>query len=189
MAEHRSARFNLLQSDGRPTTSSSRSSTLRERRRSTANVHKDVAHHHDFGQPGLADLARALAHQPESRSTRLLKVAADFLTMNYHDGYGIPGGRDAPCSTTTGRRQKPALRDGDDHLPGNCRARRSSSARSSRCATFCFCTDGVSRPPHRSREGNPRRSVRVRPGVRTSRCVTGGEPDSEDGGRGRLLGR
>ena len=26
-----------------------------------------------------------------SRSTRRAKVAADFLTMNYHDAYGVPG--------------------------------------------------------------------------------------------------
>ena len=58
------------------------------------NVHEAVAHHHDFDEEGGLILHERSPINPKSVYATS-KVAADFLTMNYHDAYGIPGCRHA----------------------------------------------------------------------------------------------
>ena len=97
------------------------------------NVRDDVAHHHDFDDDGGLILHERSPINPKSIYATA-KVAADFLTMNYHDAFGLPGRRDADVQQLRAAAE-PALRDGDDHHAGARPARRSSSATSSRCAT------------------------------------------------------
>jgi dTDP-glucose 4,6-dehydratase len=54
------------------------------------NVRESVAHHHDFDDLGSLILHERSPLNPKSIYATA-KVAADFLTMNYHDAYGIPG--------------------------------------------------------------------------------------------------
>src|SRR5215510_1611967 len=53
------------------------------------NVHEDVAHHHDFDDAGGLILHERSPINPKSIYATS-KVAADFLTMNYYDAYGVP---------------------------------------------------------------------------------------------------
>ena len=97
------------------------------------NVRDDVSHHHDFDDAGSLILHERSPINPKSIYATA-KVAADFLTMNYHDAFGAPGRRHAHVQQLRAA-PEPALRDGHDHHAGARRARRSSSATSSRCAT------------------------------------------------------
>src|SRR5829696_1029863 len=54
------------------------------------NPRESVAHHHDFDEAGSLILHERSPINPKSIYATA-KVAADFLTMNYHDAYGIPG--------------------------------------------------------------------------------------------------
>jgi dTDP-glucose 4,6-dehydratase len=54
------------------------------------NVHEAVAHHHDFDDAGSLILHERSPINPKSIYATS-KVAADFLTMNYHDAFGVPG--------------------------------------------------------------------------------------------------
>src|SRR6266542_3345156 len=54
------------------------------------NVREAVAHHHDYGDDGALILHERSPINPKSIYATA-KVAADFLTMNYHDAYGVPG--------------------------------------------------------------------------------------------------
>jgi dTDP-glucose 4,6-dehydratase len=54
------------------------------------NVRESVAHHHDFDEEGSLILHERSPINPKSIYATA-KVAADFLTMNYHDAYGVPG--------------------------------------------------------------------------------------------------
>src|SRR5438046_19837 len=54
------------------------------------NVREAVAHHHDFDDEGGLVLHERSPINPKSVYATA-KVAADFLTMNYHDAYGVPG--------------------------------------------------------------------------------------------------
>jgi dTDP-glucose 4,6-dehydratase len=54
------------------------------------NVRESVSHHHDFDQLGSLILHERSPINPKSIYATS-KVAADFLTMNYHDAYGVPG--------------------------------------------------------------------------------------------------
>src|SRR6266511_129349 len=53
------------------------------------NVREAVAHHHDYGDDGELILHERSPINPKSIYATA-KVAADFLTMNYHDAYGVP---------------------------------------------------------------------------------------------------
>src|SRR6266576_5629929 len=53
------------------------------------NVHEAVSHHHDFDDDGGLILHERSPINPKSIYATA-KVAADFLTMNYYDAYGIP---------------------------------------------------------------------------------------------------
>jgi dTDP-glucose 4,6-dehydratase len=54
------------------------------------NVRESVAHHHDFDSDGGLILHERSPINPKSVYATS-KVAADFLTMNYHDAFGLPG--------------------------------------------------------------------------------------------------
>jgi dTDP-glucose 4,6-dehydratase len=54
------------------------------------NVRESVAHQHDFDEAGGLILHERSPINPKSIYATA-KVAADFLTMNYHDAYGVPG--------------------------------------------------------------------------------------------------
>ena len=54
------------------------------------NVREAVAHHHDFDADGGLILHERSPINPKSVYATS-KVAADFLTMNYHDAFGLPG--------------------------------------------------------------------------------------------------
>src|SRR5919198_1535462 len=54
------------------------------------NVREAVAHHHDFDPDGALILHERSPINPKSIYATS-KVAADFLTMNYHDAFGVPG--------------------------------------------------------------------------------------------------
>ena len=54
------------------------------------NVNEDVRHHHNFDDKGALILHERSPINPKSIYATS-KVAADFLTMNYFDAYGVPG--------------------------------------------------------------------------------------------------
>jgi dTDP-glucose 4,6-dehydratase len=54
------------------------------------NVREHVRHHHDFDRDGSVVLHERSPINPKSIYATA-KVAADFLTMNFHDAYGVPG--------------------------------------------------------------------------------------------------
>src|SRR5215471_946778 len=54
------------------------------------NVNVDVSHHHDFDEAGGLILHERSPINPKSIYATS-KVAADFLTMNYYDAFGLPG--------------------------------------------------------------------------------------------------
>jgi dTDP-glucose 4,6-dehydratase len=54
------------------------------------NVRESVSDHHDFDEEGSLILHERSPINPKSVYATS-KVAADFLTMNYYDAYGVPG--------------------------------------------------------------------------------------------------
>lgn len=104
------------------------------------NVHEAVAHQHDFGEDGELILHERSPINPKSIYATS-KVAADFLTMNFHDAYGVPGVV-TRMFNNYGPRQNPRYVTGtiitqalerDFVELGNLEPMRD----------FCFCTDGV----------------------------------------------
>jgi dTDP-glucose 4,6-dehydratase len=104
------------------------------------NVRETVVHHHDFDADGGVVLHERSPLNPKSIYATA-KVAADFLTMNYHDAYGVPavvtrmfnnfGPRQNP-RYVTGTIITQALERAEVEL-GNLEPMRD----------FCYCTDGV----------------------------------------------
>jgi dTDP-glucose 4,6-dehydratase len=104
------------------------------------NVREAVAHHHDFDEEGGLILHERSPINPKSVYATS-KVAADFLTMNYHDAYGVPGVV-TRMFNNYGPRQNPRYVTGtiitqalerEQIELGNLEPLRD----------FCFCTDGV----------------------------------------------
>ena len=104
------------------------------------NVRESVAHHHDFDEAGSLILHERSPINPKSIYATA-KVAADFLTMNYHDAYGLPGVV-TRMFNNYGPRQNPRYVTGtvitqalerDTIELGSLDPLRD----------FCFCTDGV----------------------------------------------
>jgi dTDP-glucose 4,6-dehydratase len=104
------------------------------------NVREAVAHHHDFDEAGGLILHERSPINPKSIYATS-KVAADFLTMNYHDAYGVPGVV-TRMFNNYGPRQNPRYITGtvitqalerEQVELGNLETLRD----------FCFCTDGV----------------------------------------------
>jgi dTDP-glucose 4,6-dehydratase len=104
------------------------------------NVHDDVSHQHDFDDAGGLILHERSPINPKSIYATS-KVAADFLTMNYYDAYGVPGVV-TRMFNNYGPRQNPRYVTGtiitqalarENVELGNLEPLRD----------FCFCTDGV----------------------------------------------
>jgi dTDP-glucose 4,6-dehydratase len=104
------------------------------------NVREAVAHHHDFDEHGSLILHERSPINPKSIYATS-KVAADFLTMNYHDAYGIP-------TVTTrmfnnyGPRQNPRYVTGTIITQALSRPEIELGALEP-LRDFCFTTDGV----------------------------------------------
>ncbi|MHB8059231.1 MAG: GDP-mannose 4,6-dehydratase [Gaiellaceae bacterium] len=104
------------------------------------NVSEAVAHHHEFDSEGGLILHERSPINPKSIYATS-KVAADFLTMNFHDAFGVPGVV-TRMFNNYGPRQNPRYITGtiitqalerEQIELGNLEPLRD----------FCFCTDGV----------------------------------------------
>ena len=114
------------------------------------------------------------------------KVAADFLTMNYHDAFGVPGRRDADVQQLRAA-PEPALRHRHDHHAG-ARARDDRARRARAAARLLLLHRRRPRPPHRRGAGHSRRPLRLRPGQEHLDARLG-RPDPPHRARAGLLGR
>jgi dTDP-glucose 4,6-dehydratase len=104
------------------------------------NVREAVAHHHDYDEEGALILHERSPINPKSIYATS-KVAADFLTMNYHDAFELPGVV-TRMFNNYGPRQNPRYVTGtiitqalerETIELGNLEPLRD----------FCYCTDGV----------------------------------------------
>ncbi len=91
------------------------------------------------------------------------KVAADFLTMNYHDAFGGPGRRHADVQQLRPA-PEPALRDRDDHHAGARRASTIELGAPRAAARLLLLHRRRPRPSHGRRTRHARRRLRLRPG-------------------------
>ncbi len=104
------------------------------------NVHESVAHHHDFDELGGLILHERSPINPKSVYATA-KVAADFLTMNYHDAYGVPGVV-TRMFNNYGPRQNPRYVTGTIITQALTRPEVELGALDP-LRDFCFTTDGV----------------------------------------------
>ncbi len=104
------------------------------------NVSDSVAHHHDFDELGGLILHERSPINPKSIYATA-KVAADFLTMNYHDAYGVPGVV-TRMFNNYGPRQNPRYVTGTIITQALSRPEIELGALEP-LRDFCFCTDGV----------------------------------------------
>ena len=104
------------------------------------NVHEDVAHQHDFDEEGGLILHERSPINPKSIYATS-KVAADFLTMNYFDAFGVPGVV-TRMFNNYGPRQNPRYVTGT--IVTQALTRESIELGNLEpLRDFCFCTDGV----------------------------------------------
>jgi dTDP-glucose 4,6-dehydratase len=104
------------------------------------NPHESVAHHHDFDEEGGLILHERSPINPKSIYATS-KVAADFLTMNYHDAFGIPGVV-TRMFNNYGPRQNPRYVTGTIITQALTRET-VELGQLDPMRDFCFCTDGV----------------------------------------------
>jgi dTDP-glucose 4,6-dehydratase len=104
------------------------------------NVRESVAHHHDFDDAGGLILHERSPINPKSIYATA-KVAADFLTMNYHDAFGVPGVV-TRMFNNYGPRQNPRYVTGTIISQALTRTEILLGALEP-LRDFCFCTDGV----------------------------------------------
>jgi dTDP-glucose 4,6-dehydratase len=104
------------------------------------NVRETVAHHHDFDSAGSLILHERSPINPKSIYATA-KVAADFLTMNYHDAYAVPGVV-TRMFNNYGPRQNPRYVTGTIITQALSRPEIELGALEP-LRDFCFCTDGV----------------------------------------------
>jgi dTDP-glucose 4,6-dehydratase len=104
------------------------------------NVREAVAHHHDFDELGGLILHERSPINPKSIYATS-KVAADFLTMNYHDAYGVPGVV-TRMFNNYGPRQNPRYVTGTI-ITQALERDRIELGQLEPLRDFCFCTDGV----------------------------------------------
>ena len=104
------------------------------------NVRESVAHHHDFDEAGGLILHERSPINPKSVYATA-KVAADFLTMNYHDAFGVPGVV-TRMFNNYGPRQNPRYVTGTIITQALSRPEIELGALEP-LRDFCFCTDGV----------------------------------------------
>jgi dTDP-glucose 4,6-dehydratase len=104
------------------------------------NVREAVAHHHDFDDSGSLILHERSPINPKSIYATS-KVAADFLTMNYHDAFGLPGVV-TRMFNNYGPRQNPRYVTGT--IVTQALERETIElGQLDPMRDFCFCTDGV----------------------------------------------
>jgi dTDP-glucose 4,6-dehydratase len=104
------------------------------------NPRESVAHHHDYDEAGSLILHERSPINPKSIYATA-KVAADFLTMNYHDAYGVPGVV-TRMFNNYGPRQNPRYVTGTIITQALVREHIELGAVEP-LRDFCFCTDGV----------------------------------------------
>jgi dTDP-glucose 4,6-dehydratase len=104
------------------------------------NVRETVAHHHDFDAEGGVVFHERSPINPKSIYATS-KVAADFLTMNYHDAFGVPGVV-TRMFNNYGPRQNPRFVTGTIVTQALVRDR-VELGQLEPMRDFCFCTDGV----------------------------------------------
>ena len=104
------------------------------------NVHEDVAHQHSFDEEGGLILHERSPINPKSIYATS-KVAADFLTMNYHDAFGVPGVV-TRMFNNYGPRQNPRYVTGTIITQALTRET-VELGQLEPMRDFCFCTDGV----------------------------------------------
>jgi dTDP-glucose 4,6-dehydratase len=104
------------------------------------NVREAVAHQHDFDEAGALILHERSPLNPKSIYATA-KVAADFLTMNYHDAFGLPGVV-TRMFNNYGPRQNPRYVTGTIITQALSRPTIELGALEP-LRDFCFCTDGV----------------------------------------------
>jgi len=104
------------------------------------NVREAVAHHHDFDEAGSLILHERSPINPKSVYATA-KVAADFLTMNYHDAFGLPGVV-TRMFNNYGPRQNPRYVTGTI-VTQALERERVELGNLEPLRDFCFCTDGV----------------------------------------------
>ncbi|MFO7573294.1 MAG: GDP-mannose 4,6-dehydratase [Gaiellaceae bacterium] len=104
------------------------------------NVRDTVSHHHDFDDAGGLILHERSPINPKSIYATS-KVAADFLTMNYFDAFGVPGVV-TRMFNNYGPRQNPRYVTGT--IITQALARETIElGQLEPLRDFCFCTDGV----------------------------------------------
>ena len=104
------------------------------------NVRDDVADHHTFDDEGALILHERSPINPKSIYATA-KVAADFLTMNYYDAFGLPGVV-TRMFNNYGPRQNPRYVTGTIITQALTRPEIELGALDP-LRDFCFCTDGV----------------------------------------------
>jgi dTDP-glucose 4,6-dehydratase len=104
------------------------------------NVRESVAHHHDFDEAGGLILHERSPINPKSVYATS-KVAADFLTMNYHDAFGLPAVV-TRMFNNYGPRQNPRYVTGTIITQALTRET-IELGQLEPMRDFCFCTDGV----------------------------------------------
>src|SRR5215468_9261319 len=104
------------------------------------NVREAVAHHHDYDELGGLILHERSPLNPKSVYATS-KVAADFLTMNYHDAYGVPA-IVTRMFNNYGPRQNPRYVTGTI-ITQALEREQIELGQLEPLRDFCFCTDGV----------------------------------------------
>jgi dTDP-glucose 4,6-dehydratase len=104
------------------------------------NVRESVSHHHDFDPDGGVVFHERSPLNPKSVYATS-KVAADFLTMNYHDAFGLPGVV-TRMFNNYGPRQNPRFVTGTIITQALVRDR-VELGQLDPLRDFCYCTDGV----------------------------------------------
>jgi dTDP-glucose 4,6-dehydratase len=104
------------------------------------NPRDAVVHHHDFDEDGGLILHERSPLNPKSIYATA-KVAADFLTMNYHDAFGLPGVV-TRMFNNYGPRQNPRYVTGTIVTQALTRET-VELGQLEPMRDFCFCTDGV----------------------------------------------
>jgi dTDP-glucose 4,6-dehydratase len=104
------------------------------------NVRESVTDHHDFDEIGGLILHERSPINPKSIYATS-KVAADFLTMNYFDAFGVPGVV-TRMFNNYGPRQNPRYVTGTIITQALTRATIELGSLEP-LRDFCFCTDGV----------------------------------------------
>ena len=104
------------------------------------NVRDDVSDHHTFDEVGWLILHERSPINPKSIYATA-KVAADFLTMNYYDAFGLPGVV-TRMFNNYGPRQNPRYVTGTIITQALTRET-VELGQLEPMRDFCFCTDGV----------------------------------------------